>query len=512
MRRVVSRDGTSQYYLNNGRCRRKDITHILLGTGLGTHGYSIIEQGMISRLVEAKPEEMRAFLEEAAGISKYKERRRETEHRIGHTRENLERLADLRERDREAAHSPAKAGEGRGEVQGNQGRATQNRRRAARVAAERACAPKSPSRSGSSERSSSRSRPRSRPKGPPRRRSRSCASSSPTATSASTPSRAATTASAPRSRGSSSRVQHRKDLIQRQREDLQSTDAQIGEIRSHIASDEVELVADRSAAERARAGPRAGACSSTQLAAGARRRRARDGAMARALGADRRGARCRGALQPSRGHAHRAAHGPGPTARQGTPEARGRTRGLSFAELEERLAVLVANEERLVAACDNAARALETVWQQIQQLREQEKKISLHLDQLREQLQNDRGRLASLEALQEAALGTSSEQINRWLESQALAEKRRLAQDLVVETGWERAVETVLGPYLQAVTIQNMDKVAVTLPELTEGGLSLLEARLRTAGARRRGHAARARQSARTRLRRFSAGIRVAES
>src|SRR5688572_3094295 len=97
VRRVVSRDGTSQYYLNNARCRRKDITHILLGTGVGSHGYSIIEQGMISRLVEAKPEELRAFLEEAAGISKYKERRRETEQRIQHTRENLERLKDLRD-------------------------------------------------------------------------------------------------------------------------------------------------------------------------------------------------------------------------------------------------------------------------------------------------------------------------------------------------------------------------------------------------------------------------------
>ena len=97
VRRTVSRDGASQYYLNNGRCRRKDITQLLLGTGLGSNGYSIIEQGMISRLVEAKPEDLRAFLEEAAGISKYKERRRETENRIRHTRENLERLVDLRE-------------------------------------------------------------------------------------------------------------------------------------------------------------------------------------------------------------------------------------------------------------------------------------------------------------------------------------------------------------------------------------------------------------------------------
>jgi chromosome segregation protein len=97
VRRVLARDGTSQYFLNGARCRRKDITHILLGTGLGSNGYSIIEQGMISRLVEAKPDELRGFLEEAAGISKYKERRRETEHRIRHTRDNLERLGDLRD-------------------------------------------------------------------------------------------------------------------------------------------------------------------------------------------------------------------------------------------------------------------------------------------------------------------------------------------------------------------------------------------------------------------------------
>ena len=95
IRRVVSRDGTSIYYLNNTRCRRKDITAIFLGTGLGPRSYAIIEQGMISRLIEARPDELRVFLEEAAGISKYKERRRETEIRIRRTRENLERLHDL---------------------------------------------------------------------------------------------------------------------------------------------------------------------------------------------------------------------------------------------------------------------------------------------------------------------------------------------------------------------------------------------------------------------------------
>lgn len=97
VKRTVSRDGTSQYYLNGGKCRRRDITDLFLGTGLGPRSYSIIEQGMISQIIEAKPEDLRVYLEEAAGISKYKERRKETETRIRHTRENLDRLNDLRE-------------------------------------------------------------------------------------------------------------------------------------------------------------------------------------------------------------------------------------------------------------------------------------------------------------------------------------------------------------------------------------------------------------------------------
>ena len=97
IKRTVSRDGVSAYHLNGARCRRKDVTNAFLGTGIGARGYSVIEQGMISRVVEAKPEELRGFLEEAAGISKYKERRRETESRMGHTKENMARLTDIRD-------------------------------------------------------------------------------------------------------------------------------------------------------------------------------------------------------------------------------------------------------------------------------------------------------------------------------------------------------------------------------------------------------------------------------
>lgn len=97
IRRRVTRDGDSTYFLNGAKCRRKDVTNLFLGTGLGARSYAIIEQGMISRLIESKPDELRVYVEEAAGISRYKDRRRETENRMRRTRENLERLTDLRE-------------------------------------------------------------------------------------------------------------------------------------------------------------------------------------------------------------------------------------------------------------------------------------------------------------------------------------------------------------------------------------------------------------------------------
>ncbi|WP_028115568.1 chromosome segregation protein SMC [Ferrimonas senticii] len=96
VKRQVNREGQSFYFLNGGKCRRRDITDLFMGTGLGPRSYAIIEQGTVSRLIESKPQELRVFIEEAAGISRYKERRRETETRIRHTRDNLERLNDIR--------------------------------------------------------------------------------------------------------------------------------------------------------------------------------------------------------------------------------------------------------------------------------------------------------------------------------------------------------------------------------------------------------------------------------
>ena len=96
IKRILTRDGDSSYYINNIPVRRRDIHDLFLGTGLGPRAYAIIEQGMISRVIEAKPEELRVFLEEAAGVSKYRERRKETEGRLSDTRENLARVDDIR--------------------------------------------------------------------------------------------------------------------------------------------------------------------------------------------------------------------------------------------------------------------------------------------------------------------------------------------------------------------------------------------------------------------------------
>ena len=476
VRRVVSRDGTSQYYLNNGRCRRKDITHILLGTGLGSHGYSIIEQGMISRLVEAKPEELRSFLEEAAGISKYKERRRETEHRIQHTRENLERLADLREEvakqlthlQRQAKdaerYKTLKADQRKVNAEllalrlvslRNEVTAQEQQFKEKQLALEAAVA---------AQRSAEAEIEKLRVELAERNERFNVVQGNYYRIGSDI------------SRLEQS-VKHRKELIQRQREDLQGTEQQIAELRSHIESDQVEL--EQLEQLLSELGPDLQQAYSAQQAsqqALAEAERSMEQWRTRWEQVNEELAATERAKHVEETRLEQLASQSQRLEKECHKQAQERS-ALTFADLEQRLETLVASDQRLSAACEDAANALDTVSRQIQQLRDQEKTLSQHLDQLREQLQTDRGRLTSLEALQEAALGKSSERVNRWLAKRELAERRRLAQQLVVERGWERAVETVLGSYLQAVSVENIDTVAEHLPELTEGGVTLLEDR-----------------------------------
>jgi chromosome segregation protein len=474
IRRVLSRDGTSSYFLNNTRCRRKDITHIFLGTGLGPRSYSIIEQGMISRLVEARPEELRAFLEEAAGISKYKDRRRETENRMRHTRENLERLADLREEvDKQLAHlkRQARAAERFKELKANE-RELQAQVLALKLRDLRAAV--------EAEEHAMRS--------------------SQTALDAALAEQRSVEASIERVRvdlterndgfnkvqGEYYRVgadiarleqsiQHRKELRGRQEQDLEATRSSLAEIIEHMERDrgeltELEQLLDElgPGLEQAQLDERASAeaLAAAEAAIEAWRER-RDQLNQRLAEAEQTIGVERARQEHGRHQAARFAQ-----ERQRLTDERAT---LTAAELEEQLGGLVASEQRLRAERDEAAKGLDALWGRIQSLRKQESEVAGALDSARSQLQDDRGRLASMEALQQAALGEVSGDVTAWLADHDLAARPRLAQALAVRDGWDRAVETVLGSYLEAVCVDGIDQVAGALGSLGDAGIMLLQ-------------------------------------
>jgi len=480
LRRVVSRDGTSQYFLNNARCRRKDITHILLGTGLGTHGYSIIEQGMISRLVEAKPEDLRAFLEEAAGISKYKERRRETEHRIRHTKDNLERLSDLRDEvEKQLSHlqRQARSAERYKELKSEQ------RRIGAELLALRLRVLTQVLRGQESTLNEQQVGLDAAIAG-----QRSLESTIEKLRLDLTDKNdrfgevqgeyykvGAEIARLEQS------ILHRKELAQRQREDLEATEQHLEELRSHIESDQTQIQEfDRLLSE---------------LSPDLERAHASQSASTHALKA------AEDALEQWRGDWERVTESLAETERLTEVErtktaqlsaqierlARDLERlgserdSLSTDEIQQQLERLVAQEEELRASVETASRELQSTWQSIQTLRQNDQRLTSELDGLRRRLQEGSGRLTSLEALQEAALGKASEQVNRWLAAQSLDGNARLAQQLEVEAGWERAVETVLGAYLQAVCVDDLDSLIDSLAPTLEGGIILLDSSDRAA-------------------------------
>jgi len=473
VRRVVSRDGTSQYFLNNARCRRKDITHILLGTGLGSHGYSIIEQGMISRLVEAKPEDLRAFLEEAAGISKYKERRRETEHRIRHTKENLERLSDLREEvDKQLGHLKRQA-----------------------RSAERYKTLKAEQRRVAAELLALRLRMLTQDQ----RGQESVLNEQQVGLDAAMAAQRSMEAAIEKLRleltdknDDFSTVQgdyykigaeiarleqsiaHRKDLGQRQREDLEATDQHLEEIKAHIESDQTQieeferLLEELSPSlEQAHVSRQASEAALDQAEYAVEQWRVDWERVTDAL------AECERFVDVEQTRIEQLHSQSGRLDREAEKIGEERS-SLSTMDLEQALENLVAAEENLSAAAAAAGRALESAWQRIQDLRGDDRRLSAALDTQRGKLQEDRGRLTSLEALQEAALGKTSKKINAWLAARELDHQPRLAQSLRVEGGWDRAVETALGAYLQAVCVDDIDTLTNELVPPDEGGVILL--------------------------------------
>src|SRR5690606_1472032 len=270
-------------------------------------------------------------------------------------------------------------------------------------------------------------------------------------------------------------IQHRKDLLQRQREETEATERQLAEIEAHIANDQIELAQIDQVLEEL--GP--------TLAEAHARQRAAPEELERAEGAMERWRERWSQAAEAFAAAERQTHVESARLEQLTAQLdrldkerqklASERAVLRLAEREERGATLAGEEERLLGACEDASRALNTVWQEIRDVREQEARISSEHDEARVTLTNDKGRLASLVALQEAALGQSAAHVSTWLEEHGLAERNRLAQELVVEPGWELAVETVLGAYLQAVTVDDLDRAAAGVTSLEGGGLTLLE-------------------------------------
>jgi len=473
IRREVSRDGISNYFLNGTRCRRKDITGVFLGTGLGPRSYSIIEQGMISRLIEAKPEEMRTFLEEAAGISKYRERRRETSNRIKHTRENLDRLKDvLDEVEKQIKHldRQAKTAERYGRLKDSE------RRTSAELLALRLRdldARAADANATLSERE--------------------------TALQSVIAEQRKTEASIERLRivqtersdecnlvqgrfykaGSEiarleQTIEHAHELRARQQKDLEQAIEGAKEIASHINKDRSEIQQLE--------------LSLNELVPGLEQARERErqstASLERAEKAlsdwqerwDDYSLKTNEAQQIRNVEQTRTEQLESRLSSLNERRKKLEESRLSASpdDLKPRFEKLVEQEMRKRQARDEFERALADTGDKVRKLREQDHKLTRLVDERHASLQAVESKYASLDAVQKAALGESNEAVQNWLQSAGLQDNMRVVKLLDVDAGWDRPVETVLGLYLQAVCVTDVADVAASLSRLRTGNVTLL--------------------------------------
>jgi chromosome segregation protein len=482
LRRAVSRDGTSDYFINGTKVRRKDITQLFLGTGLGTRSYAIIEQGMISRVIEARPDDLRAFLEEAAGISRYKERRRETENRIAQTRENLDRLNDLREEvEKQIRHLQRQAATARRyQMLKEEERKLQAESLALRM---QSLDLEAGVRDAATERCETAMHAvladlREAESGIERIRVDQSAKAD------------ALGAIQARFYGAGAEVTrteqsilHARELQQRQRSDLGQAQGQLQDLTGVIQRDRAQLEA--LAAELATMIP----------------------GLDQAHGEERDAShlleRCEQALATwqlaSDAHAQSVALG-----QRETQVERAR-----IEQLENQQRRLLQQQERqdtersalaqsqpavsletLASQCALARDAGQKATAELAELlaelslaRERDREQTQALNAVRTRWQQALGSLVSTEALQQAALGKVSGKVTQWLKAQSLDQQPRVAQQLRVERGWERAVETVLGSYLEAVCVDRLDTVTDLLASFDGGHLVVVSASARPPAA-----------------------------
>jgi chromosome segregation protein len=474
IRRQVSRDGTSNYFLNNTRCRRRDITDIFLGTGLGPRSYSIIEQGTISRLIEAKPDDLRAFLEEAAGISKYKERRRETEKRIKHTRENLDRLNDLLEeidKQIEKLKRQSRAAERYKELK------AEERQVKAELLALRYSAMHEETSSRQNQlqerelamQAELAEQRRIEAELEKLRDSLTGANESFNTVQGHYYKLGADVARIEQA------IQHNKESRQQQQQELSRAEQTLAEVEEHIRVDsnrleqlarDIETNGPELMSTTERSGQSAAALKDAEQAMHAWQEEWNE--------FNQRAAERAQAAQVERTRLdHLDRHMQQLDERLQRMDAEQQTLGDQAVAGElEQLAHESGAQETVVTDIkvnlDGAVRHITDVRTGLEQ-QEQE------LAALQSVHHDTHGQLVSLQTLQQAALGQRSEQVTGWLTAQGMQGAPRLAQEIQVEPGWEHAVETALGFYLEAVCVDGLDNVEHMLGSLEQGSVALFD-------------------------------------
>lgn len=474
IRRVVNREGISTYTLNGTRCRRADITQLFLGTGAGARSYAVIEQGMISRIVEARPDDLRAFIEEAAGISKYKARRHETEIRMANTRDNLQRVADLRE---ELRRQAARLAEQARAAALHNTLAQELARTELALLALRYRNLESALLASESER---QARTTAHDLAQQRRFSvQQARDGARDARGAAQLALAEAQQGSHAASGEVTRIEQALKLTRERRNSLQTSlqqteqeQAASAERLAHDSAALAGLEADiaRLEPEFEQASTRAQAALEALQAAeaaGAEANRLWEAHLRRAAEQARQERVEQTRLQHLAGQLHEVAERMGALTRQRQTLAA----QLAAAEAESPEGSLKAVQEAL----RNAQMQAESRAQGLAAARKSVAEAAQRLAECRGELQHARGRLASLDATQNTALGKNANEVRCWLESRGESRGLRLAELLAVASGWEQAVEAALGSRLELIWLEQ-GAAQLTAIDLPQGVIGVIAA------------------------------------
>jgi len=474
LKRQLSRDGQSSYFLNGSRCRRRDITDIFLGTGLGPRSYAIIEQGTISRLIEAKPEELRVFLEEAAGISKYKERRRETENRIRHAKDNISRIMDLigeLEKRLNTLQRQAKTAEKYKELK------QEERLLKAQLLVLRWQTLDSEStlmetdiRAVETGLESIMAELRGIEADIEKRRQEQIeANDGFNAIQGRFYSIGADISRLEQS------IQHAAEKRQKDKQDLEDIEIRWQELRHHISGDQDKISHLQQTLESSQ--PRLQSAQQSEQQSGQALAEAEERMQDWQQQWD--GFNRQAADEMSRAEVERTRteHLENELQRLQQRQTRllDEQRDIHEGSLEHEITALQQQNSECEDESRRLQQALHDVLAGISRQRDSNQQMDSQLRHKREQLQSLERRLASLTALQQAALGKQEGAVSEWLQAQGLQDRQRLAETLNVSGGWELAVETVLGLSLEAVCVEGLEAVTSALDGLARGTLTVFD-------------------------------------